>query len=61
MSSTSTTSWPCHPPRMASPLSDEEIFELEAFLMENRDASEAMMFVTMGCYGQIDDVLGKPR
>jgi hypothetical protein len=46
---------------MASPLSDEEIFELEAFLMENRDASEAMMFVTMGCYGQIDDVLGKPR
>ncbi len=56
MSSTGTASWPCHLPRMALPLSDGEIFELEAFLMENRDVSEAMMFVTLGCYSQIDNV-----
>ena len=33
-----------------SPLSDEEIEELEAFLMEDRDGAEAMMFDTMDGY-----------
>jgi hypothetical protein len=42
MISTGTASWPCHLPRMPLPLSDDDIFELEAFLMENRDMSEGM-------------------
>ena len=33
-----------------SPLSDKEIEELEAFLMEDRDGAEAMMFDTMDGY-----------
>ena len=36
--------------RGLSPLSDEEIEELEAFLMEDRDGAEAMMFDTMDGY-----------
>ena len=37
-------------PHGFSPLSDEEIDELEAFLMEDRDGAEAMMFDTMDGY-----------
>ena len=37
-------------PHGFSPLSDEEVDELEAFLMEERDGSEAMMFDTMDGY-----------
>ena len=37
-------------PHGLSPLSDEEIDELEAFLMEDRDGAEAMMFDTMDGY-----------
>jgi uncharacterized protein len=33
-----------------APLSDEEVRELESFLMEDRDGSEAMMFDTMDGY-----------
>ncbi len=33
-----------------SPLSDDEVDELEAFLMEDRDGAEAMMFDTMEGY-----------
>ena len=37
-------------PHGFSPLSDEEVGELEAFLMEDRDGPEAMMFDTMDGY-----------
>jgi uncharacterized protein len=37
-------------PRGFAPLSDEEIQELEDFLMEDRDGAEAMMFDTMDGY-----------
>ncbi|MCA3074253.1 MAG: UPF0149 family protein [Rhodocyclaceae bacterium] len=37
-------------PHGFSPLSDEEVDELAAFLMEDRDGSEAMMFDTMDGY-----------
>ena len=37
-------------PHGLSPLSDEEVQELEDFLMEDRDGAEAMMFDTMDGY-----------
>ena len=37
-------------PHGFSPLSDEEIDELEAFLMQDRDGADAMMFDTMDGY-----------
>jgi uncharacterized protein len=37
-------------PHGFSPLSDDEVDELEAFLMEDRDGAEAMMFDTMDGY-----------
>ena len=37
-------------PHGFSPLSDDEVDELEAFLMEDRDGTEAMMFDTMDGY-----------
>jgi uncharacterized protein YchJ len=35
---------------MASPRSDDEVDEIEALLMEDRDGAEAMMFDTMDGY-----------